>query len=365
MFDKDVPGRWIETRQLRRHLKAIRLARKHLWSKRFDLAIIPRWDVDYYHATFLAYFSGARWRIGYSESVNKTKQICNRDYDLLLTHTIQNRSPPHEVEHNLNIIRSLNGKIRNDKLELWLSKEDEDFAENILKKHNIKHNDLLICLAPGAGAPKRRWPVTRFAELGIWLQKRYHARVLIIGGAEEKELGNELYKGLGKHAINTVGKTTLRQAAAILKYSHLFIGNDAGPMHMAAAVGAITAAILTQLMYKKVDLTMVLNGALAGLVSVTAAPDTGMMYATIVGFVGAILAVLAVPFFDKLRLDDPVGALSVHLVGGIWGTLAVGIVGNGDFIAQLKGVVVIGAFVFVTSFIVWKEIIFAIPTCFN
>jgi Amt family ammonium transporter len=124
--------------------------------------------------------------------------------------------------------------------------------------------------------------------------------------------------------------------------------------NMAAAVGAVTAAIMTQLLYKKVDLTMVLNGALAGLVSVTAAPDTGMMYATIVGVVGAVLAVLAVPFFDKLKIDDPVGALSVHLVAGIWGTLAVGIFGNGEFIAQLKGVVVIGAFVFVTSFIVWK-----------
>ncbi len=124
--------------------------------------------------------------------------------------------------------------------------------------------------------------------------------------------------------------------------------------NMAAAVGAITAAILTQILYKKVDLTMVLNGALAGLVSVTAAPDTGMIYATEVGVIGAALAVFAVPFFDKLKLDDPVGALSVHLVAGIWGTLAVGILGNGEFIAQLKGVVVIGAFVFATSFIVWK-----------
>ncbi|MBN2782259.1 MAG: ammonium transporter [Campylobacterales bacterium] len=132
------------------------------------------------------------------------------------------------------------------------------------------------------------------------------------------------------------------------------IGMVMAATNMAAAVGAMTAAILTQLLYKKVDLTMVLNGALAGLVSVTAAPDTGMGYATIVGVVGAALAVFAVPFFDKLKLDDPVGALSVHLVAGIWGTLAVGIFGNGEFIAQLKGVVVIGAFVFVTSFIVWK-----------
>ncbi|EQB39846.1 ammonium transporter [Sulfurimonas hongkongensis] len=124
--------------------------------------------------------------------------------------------------------------------------------------------------------------------------------------------------------------------------------------NMAAAVGAIAAVALTQLLYKKVDLTMVLNGALAGLVSVTAAPNTGMGYATTVGAVGATLAVFAVPFFDKLKLDDPVGALSVHLVAGIWGTLAVGIFGNGKFMPQLIGVLVIGAFVFTTSFFVWK-----------
>ncbi|MBD3842670.1 MAG: ammonium transporter, partial [Campylobacterales bacterium] len=125
--------------------------------------------------------------------------------------------------------------------------------------------------------------------------------------------------------------------------------------NMAACTGAITASILTQLLYKKVDLTMVLNGALAGLVSVTAAPDAGMIYATGVGIVGGVLVVLAVPFFDKLRIDDPVGALSVHLVAGIWGTLAVGLfTESATFMAQLKGVVVIGIFVFAVSFIVWK-----------
>jgi len=125
--------------------------------------------------------------------------------------------------------------------------------------------------------------------------------------------------------------------------------------NMAACAGAITAALLTQMLYKKVDLTMVLNGALAGLVSVTAAPDAGMLYALGVGIVGGLLVIVAVPFFDKLRIDDPVGALSVHLVAGIWGTLAVGLfTESATFMAQLKGVIVIGAFVFIVSFIVWK-----------
>ena len=125
--------------------------------------------------------------------------------------------------------------------------------------------------------------------------------------------------------------------------------------NMAACAGAITAAIFTQMLFKKVDLTMVLNGALAGLVSVTAAPDAGMLYALGVGIVGGLLVIVAVPFFDKLRIDDPVGALSVHLVAGIWGTLAVGLfTESATFMAQLKGVIVIGAFVFIVSFIVWK-----------
>jgi len=125
--------------------------------------------------------------------------------------------------------------------------------------------------------------------------------------------------------------------------------------NMAAAAGAIAAALFTQLLYKKVDLTMVLNGALAGLVSVTAAPDAGMLYGFGVGIVGGLLVVIAVPMWDKLRIDDPVGALSVHLVAGIWGTLAVGLfTESGTFIGQLKGVVLIGAFVFLVSFVVWK-----------
>ncbi len=125
--------------------------------------------------------------------------------------------------------------------------------------------------------------------------------------------------------------------------------------NMAACAGALAAAVLTQLIYKKVDLTMVLNGALAGLVSVTAGPDLGMMVSFIEGIVGGALVVFAVPFFDKLKIDDPVGALSVHLVAGIWGTLAVGIFNpEVTILAQIKGIVVIGIFVFVVSFIVWK-----------
>ena len=125
--------------------------------------------------------------------------------------------------------------------------------------------------------------------------------------------------------------------------------------NIAACAGAVVAMILTQILFKKVDLTMVLNGALAGLVSITAGPDyPSMGLAMLIGGIGGALVVFAVPFFDKLKIDDPVGALSVHLVGGIWGTLAVGLFKeDGSLGAQIMGIVVIGLFTFVFSIIVW------------
>jgi Amt family ammonium transporter len=116
--------------------------------------------------------------------------------------------------------------------------------------------------------------------------------------------------------------------------------------------GAIIAGIMMYMRYKLFDITMILNGALGGLVAITAGPDVYGMYAPIfIGAVGGALVVVAVPLFDKLRLDDPVGALSVHLVNGIWGTLAVGIFApDVSFMGQLKGVLVVGVFAFVVSY---------------
>jgi len=126
----------------------------------------------------------------------------------------------------------------------------------------------------------------------------------------------------------------------------------------AGLAGALIAGIIMYARYKLFDITMILNGALGGLVAITAGPDLYDMYTPIlIGLIAGALVVFAVPLFDKLKLDDPVGALSVHLVNGIWGTLAVGIfVSDISFIAQLKGVVVIAVFTFFSSYV----IIFAI-----
>jgi len=121
----------------------------------------------------------------------------------------------------------------------------------------------------------------------------------------------------------------------------------------AGLAGAIVVGILGYLRYKKHDITMILNGALGGLVAITAGADVFDIYSPIaIGAIGGLLVVIFVPVFDKLKLDDPVGALSVHLVNGIWGTLAVGIFSKTPFMPQLKGVLVVALFAFVSSFVV-------------
>jgi Amt family ammonium transporter len=122
----------------------------------------------------------------------------------------------------------------------------------------------------------------------------------------------------------------------------------------AGLAGAIVGWLLTYFRYRKFDITMILNGALGGLVAVTAGPDQYDIYTPIlIGAIGGALVVMFVPLFDKLKMDDPVGALSVHLVNGIWGTLAVGIfVADVSIMTQLKGIAVVGAIVFPISFVI-------------
>jgi len=155
---------------------------------------------------------------------------------------------------------------------------------------------------------------------------------------------------LGWFGFNGGSQLAMGTVSDVADVSRIFANTNA-----AAAGGAIAGLILTQVFYKKVDLTMVLNGALAGLVSITAEPLTPTLgAATLIGGVGGVIVVFAVPFLDKLRIDDVVGAIPVHLFAGIWGTIAVALTnGDASFGTQLIGIVTVGVFTFVVSWIVW------------
>ena len=125
--------------------------------------------------------------------------------------------------------------------------------------------------------------------------------------------------------------------------------------NLAAAAGGVTATFTTWTKDGKPDLSMTINGILAGLVGITAGcADVDMWEAVVIGAIAGIIVVFSVAFFDSIKIDDPVGATSVHLVCGIWGTLAVGIFGSGNIVTQLIGIIAIGAFTLIFSGIVWS-----------
>ena len=155
---------------------------------------------------------------------------------------------------------------------------------------------------------------------------------------------------LGWFGFNGGSQLAMGSVGDVADVSRIFSNTNA-----AAAGGAIAALILTQLLFKKPDLTMILNGALAGLVSITAEPLTPTLgAATIIGAVGGVIVVFAVPMLDKLKIDDVVGAIPVHLIAGIWGTIAV-VFTNGEATlgAQFYGIFVIGAATVMMSGIDW------------
>ncbi|MCL7744947.1 ammonium transporter [Guyparkeria hydrothermalis] len=125
--------------------------------------------------------------------------------------------------------------------------------------------------------------------------------------------------------------------------------------NLAAAGGVVAAMIVSKLTFGKVDLTMILNGALAGLVAITADPSSpSALLSTIIGAIGGVIVVFSILGFEKIKIDDPVGALSVHGVVGIWGVLAVLLSNDSATLGgQLAGLALIGGFVFVASLIVW------------
>ncbi|MBQ4826131.1 ammonium transporter [Leisingera sp. HS039] len=155
---------------------------------------------------------------------------------------------------------------------------------------------------------------------------------------------------MGWFGFNGGSQLAMGSIGDVADISRIFANTNA-----AAAGGAVAALVLTQLLFKKPDLTMILNGALAGLVAITAEPLTpGLGLSTLIGAIGGVIVVFAVPFLDKLQIDDVVGAIPVHLLCGIWGTVAV-VLSNPDatLLKQLTGIAVVGVFTIAASAIVW------------
>jgi len=206
--------------------RVLKICKKYLWKENYDLAIIPRWDGDANYHAFTAYFSRAKNVIGYN---------LNNGTEKLLNLPVPKNVVEHEVINNLYLINHLGGNINNDKLEFWLSDEDRKYADNFIRQLNT---NLFITIAPGAAIEKRIWPKENYkGVISKFINEiDSNTKFILLGSQNEIHIGEYIIEGLENSVINLIGKTTLRQVAALIVRSKLFIGNDSGLMHIAAAI---------------------------------------------------------------------------------------------------------------------------------
>jgi len=231
MFNRDEPGSFS---LVRTWVRMIRFAVEKLWPRHFDLAIFPRWDAGPYEGPILTYLSGAPWRVGYSEHVVPWKSIQNRGCDRYFTQILESKGMQHEVLNNLDVVRSIGGRVESDRLEIWSTPEDDTFVQEALRAMGVTSGDHVIALGVGTRLGSKLWPFENFQALSRELAKDPQTKVILLGGKEDLALGAAPTEA---SIVDFRGKTTLRQVGALLKRCTLYVGNDTGAMHMAAAVG--------------------------------------------------------------------------------------------------------------------------------
>ena len=222
-FDEDKWNKSIFTR-----LRLLRQIRKG----KYDLAVIFNPTKRFHILTYLA---GIPRRLGYA-----------RKWGSLLTHKIEDkkfRGQKHEVECNLDLVRSIGADTNEKSTSIAVEKEDARFVEDLLLKYAIRDKDLVIAIHPHSSNPAKSWPRENFVCVADELHSRFAAKVAIIGGAQERDSVRDLISLTKYPPINLCGELTLKQLAAFFQRGTLLISNDSGPVHIAAACRAPTVVI--------------------------------------------------------------------------------------------------------------------------
>jgi heptosyltransferase-2 len=222
--------------RVRRLVREVSWARRHLWPRRFDLAVVPRWDTQLFREGVLAYLSGAKWRVGFCEAGN-TLPRAEESYEILYTHLAPSGACKHEAQKSLDLLAWMGGEVSETRAEVWVDDADRSFAAAMLPDSGAAQPAGRVVMMPGSSSPSRCWPTDRFGEIAAWMTDELGWQVVLVGAAGDAELGRIIESRCSRGVINLIGRTTVRQTIAAIAHCHMYIGNDTGPMHMASALG--------------------------------------------------------------------------------------------------------------------------------
>lgn len=219
----------------------LHLCVKKLWTERYAISICPKWGDDKTTSHLVAYMSGALRRVGFS--VNYGSVYGCKFKDNVFENSVMTDSYiipaeiTHEVERMFYLLELLGWKVENKHMEIWYGVYEKLVARELLFSA-IQSGRKLIAVGLGAGWENRKYPVKQYAEVCNILRKKHEAYFVILGGKNEQQDASYLQSILPEGtACNLAGKTSILETAAVLSMSDLYVGNDTGVMHMAAAVG--------------------------------------------------------------------------------------------------------------------------------
>lgn len=201
---------------------------------KIDSAVVLRWDTDVIGCG-VALISGAPIRVGFSEGVNPWKAGANRGNDSLLTRVVNLGEPGHEVVANLALVEAMGGSIIDSSLEFWLTEGDMSRGQSMLSQV-VRPILGVVAIAVGASNKKRCWPSRRYGEVCKELRKSGYD-VVLLGATQDEAPARAVAEESGCYVASLVGRTSLRETAAVLARCSLMIGNDSGLTHIAASVG--------------------------------------------------------------------------------------------------------------------------------
>jgi ADP-heptose:LPS heptosyltransferase len=221
-------------------ISTMRLYWRTLRRRQVDVAISPRWDTDEHLATLLCLLTTARLRVGYTESASPGKRRYNRGFDRVFDTCLGTGPLQHELQRNLVAIEALGGSVRDSALEIYLTSQDREYATRALGE--APDTCVVAALGIGAQSPGRRWPLERYAACIAELSKQYAVQTVITCAPSEHAEAVRLAEMLpGRPIISD--SFEIRETCALLERCDLFIGNDTGAAHLAAAMNCPTIVI--------------------------------------------------------------------------------------------------------------------------
>lgn len=209
----------------------------------FDLALVPRWDVDFNGALLVAYGSGAPRIAGFTERSTERKALVNRGDDRFYTDLVVDRRSVHEVEHKLALVDAVGGRAQPTGASLHLTRADRERARQFLETAFGAGGAPLLAVAPFVADPKRMLPLPRFARVVRQVADAFGSKVVVLGSPMHRQDAADFAAMVGGNAASAAGLMRTRESAALTEMSAAFIGMDSGPSHVAAAVGTPAAVI--------------------------------------------------------------------------------------------------------------------------